>query len=204
MKHHHHHHDEIISELRELCLNYIEQDERLSRQKLNFLGQREPRMVLIEGLKLLSRCIEIDSADKSGCTHNHDDKSVETILVESGIVCPGLPLIIPDGYKLIDNSLILLECFVRSTPASFEKKFIEATNKLACIREDLAVAGVTLVPIVDGRCDYDNSFMPEWANFKFRDLLFKLLEYSNQDEKVFEESEYFRLCESLKTTIDKR
>ncbi|AAA66591.1 L protein [Mammarenavirus choriomeningitidis] len=196
--------DEIISELRELCLNYIEQDERLSRQKLNFLGQREPRMVLIEGLKLLSRCIEIDSADKSGCTHNHDDKSVETILVESGIVCPGLPLIIPDGYKLIDNSLILLECFVRSSPASFEKKFIEDTNKLACIREDLAVAGVTLVPIVDGRCDYDNSFMPEWANFKFRDLLFKLLEYSNQNEKVFEESEYFRLCESLKTTIDKR
>nr|ABB88931.1 L protein [Mammarenavirus choriomeningitidis] len=196
--------DETISELRELCLNYIEQDERLSRQKLNFLGQREPRMVLIEGLKLLSRCIEIDSADKSGCTHNHDDKSVETILVESGIVCPGLPLIIPDGYKLIDNSLILLECFVRSTPASFEKKFIEDTNKLACIKEDLAIAGITLVPIVDGRCDYDNSFMPEWVNFKFRDLLFKLLEYSSQDERVFEECEYFRLCESLKTTVDKR
>nr|AMR60827.1 RNA-dependent RNA polymerase [Mammarenavirus choriomeningitidis] len=196
--------DETISELRELCLNYIEQDERLSRQKLNFLGQREPRMVLIEGLKLLSRCIEIDSADKSGCIHNHDDKSVETILIESGIVCPGLPLIIPDGYKLIDNSLILLECFVRSTPASFEKKFIEDTNKLACIKEDLVVAGITLVPIVDGRCDYDNSFMPEWVNFKFRDLLFKLLEYSSQDEKVFEESEYFRLCESLKTIVDKR
>nr|AXE71864.1 L protein [Mammarenavirus choriomeningitidis] len=196
--------DETISELRELCLNYIEQDERLSKQKLNFLGQREPRMVLIEGLKLLSRCIEIDSADKSGCTHNHDDKSVETILIESGIVCPGLPLIIPDGYKLIDNSLILLECFVRSTPATFERKFIEDTNKLACIKEDLAVAGITLVPIVDGRCSYDNSFMPEWVNFKFRDLLFKLLEYSSQDEKVFEESEYFRLCESLKTTVDKR
>nr|WDY78986.1 L protein [Mammarenavirus choriomeningitidis] len=196
--------DETISELRELCLNYIEQDERLSRQKLNFLGQREPRMLLIEGLKLLSRCIEIDSADKSGCTHNHDDKSAETILIESGIVCPGLPLIVPDGYKLIDNSLILLECFVRSTPASFEKKFIEDTNKLASIKEDLALAGVTLVPIVDGRCDYDNSFMPEWVNFKFRDLLFKLLEYSSQDEKVFEECEYFRLCESLKTTVDKR
>nr|AFH08746.1 polymerase [Mammarenavirus choriomeningitidis] len=196
--------DETISELRKLCLNYIEQDERLSRQKLNFLGQREPRMVLIEGLKLLSRCIEMDSADKSGCTHNHDDKSVEAILIESGIVCPGLPLIIPDGYKLIDNTLILLECFVRSTPASFERKFIEDTNKLACIKEDLAVAGITLVPIVDGRCDYENSFMPEWVNFKFRDLLFKLLEYSSQDEKVFEESEYFRLCESLKTTVDKR
>nr|ACV72577.1 L protein [Mammarenavirus choriomeningitidis] len=196
--------DELISELRELCLNYIDQDERLSRQKLNFLGQREPRMVLIEGLKLLSRCIEIDSADKSGCTHNYDDKSVEAILIESGIVCPGLPLIIPDGYKLIDNSLILLECFVRSTPASFEKKFIEDTNKLSSIKEDLAVAGITLVPIVDGRCDYDNSFMPEWVNFKFRDLLFKLLEYASQDEKVFEESEYFRLCESLKTTVDKR
>nr|ACA61304.1 L protein [Mammarenavirus choriomeningitidis] len=196
--------DETISELRELCLNYVEQDERLSRQKLNFLGQREPRMVLIEGLKLLSRCIEIDSADKSGCIHNHDDKSVETILVDSGIVCPGLPLIIPDGYKLIDNSLILLECFVRSTPASFERKFIEDTNKLTSIKEDLTVAGITLVPIVDGRCDYDNSFMPEWVNFKFRDLLFRLLEYSSQDERVFEESEYFRLCESLKTTVDKR
>nr|ACV72591.1 L protein [Mammarenavirus choriomeningitidis] len=196
--------DETILELRELCLNYIDQDGRLSRQKLNFLGQREPRMVLIEGLKLLSRCIEIDSADKSGCIHNHEDKSVETILIDSGIVCPGLPLIIPDGYKLIDNSLVLLECFVRSTPASFERKFIEDTNKLASIKEDLAVAGITLVPIVDGRCDYENSFMPEWVNFKFRDLLFKLLEYSSQDEKVFEESEYFRLCESLKTTIDKR
>nr|ABW80746.1 L protein [Mammarenavirus choriomeningitidis] len=196
--------DETISELRELCLNYIEQDERLSKQKLNFLGQREPRMMLIEGLKLLSRCIEIDSADKSGCIHNYDDRSVETILIESGVVCPGLPLIIPDGYKLIDNSLILLECFVRSTPCQLEKKFIEDTNKLACIKEDLAVAGITLVPIVDGRCNYDNSFMPEWVNFKFRDLLFKLLEYASQDEKVFEESEYFRLCESLKTTVDKR
>nr|BAJ52730.1 L protein [Mammarenavirus choriomeningitidis] len=196
--------EEIISELRSLCLNYIEQDERLSKQKLNFLGQREPRLVLIEGLKLLSRCIEMDSADKSGCTHNFEDKSVETILIESGVVCPGLPLIIPDGYKLIDNSLILLECFVRSTPASFERKFIEDTNKLASIKEDLALAGITLVPIVDGRCSYDNSFMPDWVNFKFRDLLFRLLEYSNQDEKIFEESEYFRLCESLKTTVDKR
>nr|ADO14126.1 L protein [Mammarenavirus choriomeningitidis] len=196
--------EDIISELRSLCLNYIEQDERLSRQKLNFLSQREPKLVLMEGLKLLSRCIEMDSADKSGCTHNYDDKSVETILIDSGVVCPGLPLIIPDGYKLIDNSLILLECFVRTTPASFERKFIEDTNKLSSIKEDLAVAGITLVPIVDGRCSYDNSFMPEWVNFKFRDLLFKLLEYSSQDEKVFEESEYFRLCESLKTMVDKR
>ncbi|ABY20732.1 RNA-dependent RNA polymerase [Dandenong virus] len=193
-----------ISELRSLCLNYIEQDERLSRQKLSFLGQREPKLVLIEGLKLLSRCIEMDSADKSGCTHNFEDKSVEAILIESGIVCPGLPLIIPDGYKLIDNSLVLLECFVRSTPASFERKFIEDTNKLASIKEDLALAGITLVPIVDGRCSYDNSFMPDWVNFKFRDLLFRLLEYSSQNEQVLEESEYFRLCESLKTTVDKR
>nr|ACV72579.1 L protein [Mammarenavirus choriomeningitidis] len=196
--------EEIITELRSLCLNYIEQDERLSRQKLNFLGQREPRLVLIEGLKLLSRCIEVDSADKSGCLHNYEDKSVETILIESGVVCPGLPLIVPDGYKLIDNTLILLECFVRSSPANFEKKFIEDTNKLSSIKEDLAVSGITLVPIVDGRCTYDNSFMPDWVNFKFRDLLFKLLEFSSQDEKVFEESEYFRLCESLKTTVDKR
>nr|WVH10125.1 L protein [Mammarenavirus choriomeningitidis] len=196
--------DEIVQELRNLCLNYIEQDERLSKQKLNFLSQREPRLVLIEGLKLLSRCIEMDSADKSGCLHNYEDKSVETILIESGVVCPGLPLIIPDGYKMIDNSLVLLECFVRSTPASFERKFIDDTNKLASIKEDLMIAGITLIPIVDGRSSYDNSFMPDWVNFKFRDLLFKLLEFSCQDEKVFEESEYFRLCESLKNTVDKR
>nr|UBB42233.1 RNA-dependent RNA polymerase [Wufeng Rhinolophus pearsonii mammarenavirus 1] len=196
--------EEVISQLRDLCLNYIEQDDRLSRQKLNFLGQREPRLVLIEGLKLLSRCIEIDSADKNGCIHNSEDRSVETIFIEGGIVCPGLPLIIPDGFKLIDNTLILLECFVRSSPSAFESKFIDDTNKLSSIKEDLAVAGVTLVPIVEGRVDYSNSSMPDWANHKFRDLLFRLLEYSSQNEKVFEESEYFRLCESLKTTVDKR
>nr|WBV74457.1 RNA-dependent RNA polymerase [Mammarenavirus lunkense] len=196
--------DEIIREVRHLCLNYISQDERLSRQKLNLLSQSEPRLVLIEGLKLLSRCIEIDSSDKNGCTHNHEDKSVETILVEAGVICPGLPLIIPDGYKLIDNTLVLLECFVRSSPAGFEIKFIEDTNKLSSIKDDLMMAGIVLVPIVDGRCTYENSMMPDWVNHKFRDSLFKLLEFSNENEKIFEESEYLRLCESLKTSVDKR
>nr|WDW20698.1 RNA-dependent RNA polymerase [Ngerengere mammarenavirus] len=196
--------DEIIREIRHLCLNYISQDERLSRQKLNLLGQAEPRLVLIEGLKLLSRCIEIDSAEKNGCIHNHEDKSVESILIEAGVICPGLPLIIPDGYKLIDNTLVLLECFVRSSPAGFESKFIEDTNKLSGIKDDLMMAGIILVPIVDGRCTYDNSLIPDWVNHKFRDLLFRLLEYSNENEGLFEESEYFRLCESLKTSVDKR
>nr|UIW24563.1 RNA-directed RNA polymerase [Seli virus] len=196
--------EEILSEARSLCLNYIAQDERLSKQKLNFVSQLEPKFALIEGLKLLSRCIEIDSCEKNGCIHNNEDKSVETILIEHGMVCPGLPLMIPDGYKLIDNTLILLECFVRSSPASFEKKFDEDSRKLHMIKDDLQSVGINLVPLVDGRCTYETTLMPEWVNHKFRDLLFKLLEYANQDEKILEESEYYRLCESIKCIVDKR
>nr|UIW24561.1 RNA-directed RNA polymerase [Seli virus] len=196
--------EEILSEARNLCLSYIAQDERLAKQKLNFVSQSEPKFALIEGLKLLSRCIEIDSCEKNGCTHNCDDKSVETILVEHGVVCPGLPLLIPDGYKLIDNTLVLLECFVRSSPAGYEKKFDEDSRKLYMIKNDLLSAGVNVIPLIDGRCTYETTLMPDWVNYKFRDLLFKLLEYASQDEKILEESEYFRLCESIKSTVDKR
>nr|UTE79759.1 RNA-directed RNA polymerase [Seli virus] len=194
----------VLSEARSLCLSYIAQDERLSKQKLNFVSQSEPKFALIEGLKLLSRCIEIDSCEKNGCIHNCDDKSVETILVEHGVVCPGLPLLIPDGYKLIDNTLVLLECFVRSSPAGYEKKFDEDSKKLHMIKEDLQSAGINLIPLIDGRCTYETTMMPDWVNYKFRDLLFKMLEFASQDEKILEESEYHRLCESIKSTVDKR
>ncbi|BAM45331.1 L protein [Lunk virus NKS-1] len=66
------------------------------------------------------------------------------------------------------------------------------------------MAGIILVPMVDGRCTYENSMMPDWVNHKFRDLLFRLLEFSNENERIFEESEYMRLCESLKTSVDRR
>nr|QWQ58029.1 polymerase [Mammarenavirus lunaense] len=187
-----------VSELKNIISRNMKDDQRLSRQKLNFLIQSEPQMLLIEGLKLLSLCIELDSCEANGCEHNTDELSVEAILLRQGIPSPGLPLVVPDGYKIQGNILILLECFVRSSPANYEQKFAEDSVKLNSLKQDLSSSGIVLLPIIDGRTSFQHTFMPEWANDKFRSILFSLLQYSQESSRLLEESEYSRLCESLK------
>ncbi|AJI43721.1 polymerase [Souris virus] len=189
--------EDECKEAKDLVVRYIPTDNRLARQKLLFLSQTEPRFLLIEGLKLLSLCIEIDSCDQNGCLHNTDEKSVEFILFEHGFTCPGLPLVVPDGYKLIDNTVVLLECFVRSSEASFEQKYKEDYLKIVSLKSDLLQSGLTLIPLIDGRSSYATNLMPEWVNQRIRHLLFSLLKFEQENEKLLEESEYIRLVESL-------
>ncbi|ABC71143.1 L protein [Mammarenavirus ippyense] len=189
--------EESLRETKLLISRYLRQDERIARQKLAFLGQSEPRSLLIEGLKLLSLCIEIDSCDTNCCTHNTEGQSVENFLFQNHILCPSLPLVVPDGMKLNGNILIILECFVRSNPTNFQQKYQEDSVKLDSLKGDLERAGISLIPIIDGRTSYYNSLMEEWVCDQFRHNLFKLLEFEQENNALFEESEYLRLCESL-------
>nr|QBX05734.1 L protein [Mammarenavirus lassaense] len=192
--------EEDIACAKDLVAKYLADNERLSRQKLAFLVQTEPRMLLMEGLKLLSLCIEIDSCDANGCVHNSEDKSVEKILHDHGVLTPSLCFVVPDGYKLTGNVLILLECFVRSSPANFEQKYIEDFRKLEQLKEDLKSIDINLIPLIDGRTSFYNEQIPDWVNDKLRDTLFSLLKYAQESNSLFEESEYSRLCESLSMT----
>ncbi|AIK25571.1 polymerase [Mammarenavirus gairoense] len=196
--------EEQISEAKELVSKYLSDDERLSKQKLAFLVQSEPRLLLIEGLKLLSLCIELDSCQANGCDHNTDELSVENFLCQNRILCPGLPLVVPDGFKMTGNVLIILECFVRSSPANFEQKYREDSIKLDSLKNDLSRIGVTMLPLIDGRTSFYTEHLPEWVNDRLRFLLFSLLSYSQESMKLFEEAEYARLCESLSISGNKR
>nr|AHC95548.1 L polymerase [Mammarenavirus lassaense] len=192
--------EEDIAYVKDLISKYLVDNVKLSRQKLAFLVQTEPRMLLMEGLKLLSLCIEVDSCNANGCEHNSEDKSVEKILHEYGILTPSLCFVVPDGYKLTGNVLILLECFVRSSPANFEQKYIEDLKKLEQLKEDLKSVDISLIPLIDGRTSFYNEQLPDWVNDKLRDTLFSLLRYAQESNSLFEESEYSRLCESLSMT----
>nr|AYN74935.1 RNA-dependent RNA polymerase [Rat mammarenavirus] len=189
--------EEILSEARRLVGCHFPQMEQIARQKALFLAQREPKFTLIEGLKLLSLCIEIDSCRSNACNHNSESLSVEMLLFRNNILCPSLPHVVPDGFKLKGNVLILLECFVRSNPANFQQKYTEDLTKLESLRMDLSKAGIQLIPIVDGKTSFYTSIVPDWVCERFRHLLFKLLEYEQESNSEFEESEYQRLCESL-------
>nr|BAM36053.1 L protein [Mammarenavirus lunaense] len=193
-----------VSEAKDLISKYLANDQRLSKQKLNFLIQSEPQNLLIEGLKLLSLCIELDSCEANGCEHNTEESSVEVILLSRGILSPGLPFVVPDGFKLTGNVLVLLECFVRSSPSNFEQKYNEDSIKLSSLKQDLQSVGITLLPIIDGRTVFDHTFMPEWANERFRSILFSLLQFAQESSRMLEESEYSRLCESLRNVEGKR
>nr|UUL71812.1 RNA-dependent RNA polymerase [Mafiga mammarenavirus] len=190
----------LTKECRDLINKYLKADTRLTKQKLCFLSQSEPKFMLIEGLKLLSLCIELDSCDVNCCEHNTENLSVETFLFKNSILSPGLPFVVPDGMKLNGNVLILLECFVRSSTLNFQQKYIEDTQKLDALKTDLEACNISLIPIVDGRTTYYNSFMDEWVCDRFKHILFKLLEYEQESSTLFEESEYSRLCESLTTS----
>nr|AYD75258.1 L protein [Mammarenavirus lassaense] len=192
--------EEEVALIKDLVSKYLADNEKLSKQKLAFLVQTEPRLLLMEGLKLLSLCIEIDSCNANGCEHNSEDKSVERILHDHGILTPSLCFVVPDGYKLTGNVLILLECFVRSSSANFEQKYIEDFKKLEQLKEDLRSIDINLIPLIDGRTSFYNEQIPDWVNDKLRDTLFSLLKYAQESNSLFEESEYSRLCESLSLT----
>nr|ANH09760.1 polymerase [Mammarenavirus lassaense] len=192
--------EDDIAYVKDLIAKYLVDNEKLSRQKIAFLLQTEPRMLLMEGLKLLSLCIELDSCKANGCEHNSDNKSVEVILQDFGILTPSLCFVVPDGFKLTGNVLILLECFVRSSPANFEQKYIEDLKKLEQLRDDLKSIDINLIPLIDGRTSFYNEQIPDWVNDKLRDTLFSLLRFAQESNSLFEESEYARLCESLTTT----
>nr|WDW20710.1 RNA-dependent RNA polymerase [Berega mammarenavirus] len=189
--------DDNLAELRQLVVKYLSNDARLSAQKLCFLTQSEPRFLLIEGLKLLSLCIEVDSCQNNECEHNTDNKSVEKILYDKDILCPGLPFVVPDGFRFVGNTLILLECFIRSNSVTFQQKYDEDLLKLNSLKVDLQRVNITLIPLIDGRTSYYNSFMPEWACDRMKMLLFDALKFQQENLALFEESEYARLCESL-------
>nr|AZI95858.1 polymerase [Mammarenavirus lassaense] len=192
--------EDEIATAKDLVAKYLADNEKLSRQKISFLVQTEPRMLLMEGLKLLSLCIEIDSCNANGCEHNTEDKSVENILHDLGILTPSLCFVVPDGYKLSGNVLILLECFVRSSPANFEQKYTEDLTKLEQLRGDLKSIDINLIPLIDGRTSFYNEQIPDWVNDKLRETLFSLLRFAQESNALFEESEYVRLCESLSMT----
>nr|AZI95878.1 polymerase [Mammarenavirus lassaense]AZI95880.1 polymerase [Mammarenavirus lassaense] len=192
--------EDEIATVKDLVAKYLADNEKLSRQKLAFLVQTEPRMLLMEGLKLLSLCIELDSCNANGCEHNTEDKSVENILHDFGIPTPSLCFVVPDGYKLNGNVLILLECFVRSSPANFEQKYTEDLTKLEQLKNDLKSVDINLIPLIDGRTSFYNEQIPDWVNDKLRETLFSLLRFAQENNALFEESEYVRLCESLSMT----
>nr|UCR17173.1 polymerase [Mammarenavirus lassaense] len=192
--------EDEVAIVKDLVAKYLVDNEKLSRQKLAFLVQTEPRMLLMEGLKLLSLCIELDSCNANGCEHNTEDKSVENILHDFGIPTPSLCFVVPDGYKLNGNVLILLECFVRSSPANFEQKYTEDLTKLEQLKNDLKSVDINLIPLIDGRTSFYNEQIPDWVNDKLRETLFSLLRFAQENNALFEESEYVRLCESLSMT----
>nr|QIM73732.1 RNA-dependent RNA polymerase [Arenavirus sp.] len=195
--------EETLSEIRRLVGGHVPSSEELARQKVAVLNQREPRFVLMEGLKLLSLCIELDSCLANACIHNTESLSVEMILYNNNILCPSLPTIVPDGYKLKGNILVLLECFVRSNPANFQQKYTEDLVKLESIKGDLLRSGVQLIPIVDGRTNFGTTLIPDWVCERLRHLFFKLMEYQQESNSAFEESEYQRLCEALSQNVSK-
>nr|AZI95870.1 polymerase [Mammarenavirus lassaense] len=195
--------EEDVAYVKDLVSKYLADNERLSRQKIAFLLQTEPRMLLMEGLKLLSLCIELDSCKANGCEHNSENKSVEAILQDFGVLTPSLCFVVPDGFKLTGNVLILLECFVRSSPANFEQKYLEDLKKLEQLKDDLKSVDINLIPLIDGRTSFYNEQIPDWVNDKLRETLFSLLKYAQESNSLFEESEYARLCESLTATTNK-
>nr|AAP44541.2 L protein [Mammarenavirus piritalense] len=188
--------EEHVNELHDLVRKWVSDDENFAEQKAIFLSQTKLRAITIEGLKLLSTIVEVDSCQKNSCIHNRE-KTLNSILRDNKIVCPTLPEIVPDGYRLIGDVLILLEVFVRSNQESFEKKYEQDYTKLMQVKKDLQSHGITLVPMIDGRSSYYVEFMPDWVVEKIRWHLIKLMDLLKEDGESVEELEYERLVSSL-------
>uniref|UniRef100_A0AAU8BDA5 RNA-directed RNA polymerase L n=1 Tax=Erinaceus europaeus arenavirus TaxID=3230302 RepID=A0AAU8BDA5_9VIRU len=189
--------EDLLDEIKDLVLKNFPHTENLSRQKLALLSQREPRFVLIEGLKLLSMLIEIDSCITHNCIHNFEDLTVEQLILMSKKLCPSLPVVTPDGYRIIGDNIILLECFVRVSPSSFEQKYKEDSMKLMTLKDDLARIGLNLIPVIDGRNSYSNQIVPDWVVQRLKYLLIKITEFEQENSAIIEQAEYERLIESL-------
>ncbi|AXB49214.1 RNA-dependent RNA polymerase [Xapuri virus] len=189
--------DETIINLKDLVRKYIPDLPEITLQKELLLSQQQVDMILTEGFKLLALIVELESAYSNNCTPNHEGMTVEQILRDNKVLTPSLPKLIPDGYNLLGETLILLETFVRVDSVSFEQKWKSDMAKLLCLKDDLARAGITLVPIVDGRTNYYNRFVPDWVTERFRWLMLNLVKGSRGSNIEIEEQEYKRLVHSL-------
>nr|WRO44504.1 L protein [Arenavirus sp.] len=189
--------DESVTSLFDLLRKHFPIREAISQQVALVTSQTEPRMILTEGFKLLSLLIELDSCNVNNCTHNDEGLTVEGILTKDNMMTIALPRIVPDGYCLYGNTLILLETFVRVSPTSFEQKYNQDMAKLMSLKSDLQLCGVTLVPIVDGRTNYYNKFVDDWVIERFRWLLIQIMKRCRDSGESIEELEYQRLVTSL-------
>ncbi|AAP44555.2 L protein [Mammarenavirus cupixiense] len=195
--------DEKISSLKDFVRKQIPDRPEFFYQKEALLSQVEVSLILTEGFKLMSCLVEVESCEKNSCVHNSEQKFVDTILAENGIVGPTLPKVMPDGYRYFNKTLLLLEVFVRVRPDEFEKKWKSDMGKLLSLKDDLLRCGISLVPIVDGRCSYNTSIIPEWATERFRWLLIELLKESKEAmDFEIEDQEYQRLIHSLSRTCN--
>nr|AAP44547.2 L protein [Mammarenavirus machupoense] len=190
--------DEYVQELKGLIRKHIPERCEFGHQKVTFLSQVHPSPLLTEGFKLLSSLVELESCEAHACQANTDQRFVDVILSDNGILCPTLPKVIPDGFKLTGKTLILLETFVRVNPDEFEKKWKADMSKLLNLKHDLQKSGVTLVPIVDGRSNYNNRFVADWVIERIRWLLIEILKASKSMLEIdIEDQEYQRLIHSL-------
>nr|UUW41186.1 L polymerase [Mammarenavirus chapareense]UUW41190.1 L polymerase [Mammarenavirus chapareense] len=190
--------DTLLLELKDLVRKYVPELVELSFQKDALLSQVHPRLVLVEGFKLLSLLVELESCKVNACRHNFEQKFVDVILSDHGVICPTLPKVTPDGFNLMGKTLILLETFVRVNSGDFERKWKADMSKLISLKDDLARVGITMVPVVDGRGNYNTSYLPEWATERLRWLLIEILKgVKSTSEIEIEDQEYQRLIHSL-------
>nr|WAD86881.1 L protein [Mammarenavirus juninense] len=193
--------DESVNEIKSLIRKHFPERQELACQRDIFLSQHHPSSLLLEGFKLLSGLVELESCEAHACQINSDQKFVDVILSDHGILCPTLPKVIPDGFKLTGKTLILLETFVRVNPDEFERKWKSDMSKLLNLKSDLLRAGITLVPVVDGRSSYSNRFLADWVVERVRWLLIDILKKSKFMQEInIEEQEYQRLIHSLSNT----
>ncbi|ACC94298.1 L protein [Mammarenavirus flexalense] len=190
--------DETLNEMRDLIRKWVPDEPEFIEQKASSLSQVHLRAVVIEGLKLLSLLVEVDSCKKNRCIHNRS-KTVNAILREYKMVAPTLPDLVPDGYLVTGDIVVLLEAFVRVNQSSFEVKYNHDFGKLMMLSQDLSKVGITLVPVVDGRSNYYVDYIPDWVIERLRWLIITIMKQLKDDGEDIEEVEYERLVCSLST-----
>ncbi|ACL36809.1 RNA-dependent RNA polymerase, partial [Skinner Tank virus] len=188
----------LVSDLKDLIRRWVPDEESYAEQKSTLLSQVNSSSIVTEGLKLLSMLIEIDSCLKHGCVFNRN-KTVNQILKDHKILGPTLPDVVPDGYRVSGNTIILLETFVRTNQESFEQKYKHDFEKLTQLSIDLQRCGLILVPVIDGRSNYYVDRFPDWVVERIRWILLRLMDGIRENGEKIEELEYSRLISSLST-----